>query len=292
MAAERGIGKRENGFAPTRVEEVHEVLPTSTEPVKVRTDAGLAYLKHPANRANPQSLACEWLGTRLAQTLGLTTFDTVQLDYDGVAQIVLDHGLAEPGRCFVTRAEKGGTWDETRAGLDGLDRPDDLVRLVVLDTWLRNPDRHIVRRGQPEPNPSNVFISAERGIGMFSCLIAMDFSLLLLPLARGPGVEMPTGTERDPEVYGLFPEFVPYLRRASLEKALGVLAATTHDELLEISAEIPDEWGVDSTVRIETASFLVERATFLRTTLVARLEEEHPTQFGIVEREEDGREDG
>ena len=90
-----------------------------------------------------------------------------------VAGTVLEGGQAEAAPCFVTRAEKGSTWDETQGDLDDLDRSDDLVRLVVLDTWLRNTDRHMIHRGIPVPNKSNVYISAERSIGKFSRLIAI-----------------------------------------------------------------------------------------------------------------------
>jgi len=103
---------------------------------------------------------------------------------------------------------------------------------------------------------------------------------------------MPESAERDDRIFGLFPKFVPYLRRAPLEKAIGVLKAANREALLEILAEIPDEWEVDSTLRINTADFLVERAKFLEDTLIGRLEEEHPTPFGIVEREEEDEQNG
>ncbi len=264
-------------WQPIRVREVLRVLSTSTEPVEVLTDLGRAYLKHPMNREGAHALACEWLGTLLAQRFGLRTFETTQIVYDGAAKIELSNGTATPAECFITRYEDGYPWDGSAAHLKCLDYLDGVTKLVVLDTWLRNTDRHYIQGTQAHRNNSNVFF-ARLPRRKWCSLIAMDFSQLLIPIWPSFDLGQTERLAEDPKVYGLFPDFKPYLRRSPLEEAVEIMSSVRQEEVLEILHQIPDEWGADDEIREVTASFLVKRASYVKDTIEASLSIAVPTR--------------
>ena len=68
-------------------------------------------------------------------------------------------GRAQPGPAFISRSERGKSWGGSARELRRLANPDDLTRLVLLDTWLRNCDRHPLDPTQRRPNRDNVFFS-------------------------------------------------------------------------------------------------------------------------------------
>jgi hypothetical protein len=262
-------------WQPTKVREVIRVLSTSTEPVEVLTDAGRAYLKHPMNREGAHALACEWLGTRLAEEFGLRTFETTKIAYDAAAKIELSNGTANPAECFITKYVDGYPWNGSASHLQCLDYRDGLTSLVVLDTWLRNTDRRFVQGGQVHRNNSNVFFARVPGKKWCS-LIAMDFSQLLVPLWPRFDLAMSDSLAADPQVFGLFQEFLPFLRRSPLLAAFDKMRGISGKDLLEIMEEIPDEWGIDEESRTATASFLVKRAAYVVESLLAKLETDAP----------------
>lgn len=71
-------------------------------------------------------------------------------------------GRAQPGPAFITRTEPGLSWGGDLATLEKIANPEDIAKLVVLDTWIRNCDRH-----RPAPNArrnrDNVFLAWRTG---------------------------------------------------------------------------------------------------------------------------------
>jgi hypothetical protein len=61
-------------WQPNRILRVIEAFPAGSSVVRVETDAGEGFLKALGNAAGPHSLACEYVGTRLAVLIGLPTF--------------------------------------------------------------------------------------------------------------------------------------------------------------------------------------------------------------------------
>src|SRR5580704_1943602 len=66
--------------APKRVTRVLQQLATSTQPLLVETDRGDAFIKLPSNREGPHALACDLVGTRLAEWLQLPTFELALIE--------------------------------------------------------------------------------------------------------------------------------------------------------------------------------------------------------------------
>lgn len=56
-----------------------------------------------------------------------------------------------------TDGEEGSVWGNDKRLLEKIDNPDAISGLVVVDTWLRNTDRHYLPKGRI--NWDNVFFS-------------------------------------------------------------------------------------------------------------------------------------
>jgi len=147
-----------------------QLLPTSTNVVRVDTHAGEGFLKAIGNPEGPHALACELVGTQLAEWLGLRTLEYAVVEVTDDDEIPLTDGrIAMPGPAFITRAEKGFSWGGDADLLRRIRNPEDISGLVALDTWIRNCDRF-----RPEPrlriNRDNVFLTWEKGARKRTCI--------------------------------------------------------------------------------------------------------------------------
>lgn len=66
--------------------------------MRVETDAGEAFIKTLGNPEGPHALASEWVGSRLAELLGMPTLDFTLITIDaGVELPMAGAGNAQPG---------------------------------------------------------------------------------------------------------------------------------------------------------------------------------------------------
>src|SRR5580658_757136 len=179
-------------------------FPTSTNVVRVDTDAGEGYLKAMGNPEGPHVLACELLGTLLAEWLGLPTLEYALIWVTPEDEIPLAGGsMAASGPAFITKAENGFPWGGDEDTLRRVRQPENISRIVVLDTWIRNCDRY-----RPEPNRrvnrDNVFLAwetePERGL-VLKAIDQTHASTCGRDLTPRISHEI-----RDTTVFGCFPE--------------------------------------------------------------------------------------
>jgi len=134
-------------WQPTRIERQEApALGTSTRATRVLTDTGRGFLKAMGNPEGEHALASEWIGTALADWFGLPTLDYALIDVTPEVPIDLTVGkkklVAKPGPAFITREEEHAwTWSGDAEDLKDLENGDVTSRLVLFDTWVRNPDR-------------------------------------------------------------------------------------------------------------------------------------------------------
>jgi hypothetical protein len=253
-----------NPWPPTELRRVVRVLTTSTTPIVVATDAGDAYVKTLGNPEGPTSLLVEWVGTGLAAWLGLPTVDVCILSYpDELAVDLKDGCRVIPGPAFVTRATAGEPWGGGADELEGLENPEALTAMVVLDTWTRNRDRYFDNpSGRPVANVRNVFLGEGARAGR-SRLVALDQSACF----RGSRSLSPRLLRideiREPNLYGLFPGFIRHVTPARVEKVLQRLAAYEASVLDAILAPIPASWGLTADLGVALRGFCAERAAFV-----------------------------
>jgi len=146
-------------WQPTAIRRFEGSVPSSSCVLRVVTDQGKGYLKALGNPQGPGILAREWVGTSLARRFGLSTFEFAIVQVTAQDDLPFaSGGHARPGPAFITRAEPGAPWGGKDLELRRLINPEDLARLVVFDTWIRNRDRHPPPGSPWQPARRNVFL--------------------------------------------------------------------------------------------------------------------------------------
>lgn len=237
--------------------------------LRVQTDQGSAFLKAMGNPEGPHVLVCDLVGTRLAEWFGLPTFEYGTMSVTSQYGLTfLDDGEVEPGPAFVTKYDPGDVWGGMERQLKQLSNPDDITRLVVFDTWTRNCDRHSPD-GQ-RINRNNVYLSEDAPPGNL-LLRAMDHSHCFTcgkPLSRRIA---DIDRVKDEGIYGLFPEFRPWLDRRIVAQTVEKLRSFTKHDARLMTQAIPGEWDVDEPTREALIQFLASRAAFLASSIMGML---------------------
>jgi hypothetical protein len=253
-----------DSWYPTSFEQHIECFQTSTGVARIITDSGEAYIKALGNKEGPHALAREWVGTSLARWLDLPTFEFAIMQVGPDDEIPLGHEKrALPGPAFVSRRLKGHQWGGTEKELREISNPHDLLKLVVFDTWILNVDRCPPSGSNRKPNYDNVFLSTEVTNPKHPQLIVIDHTHCF-----GERQDLTTrlthiSNVKDQRVYGLFPEFKPFLREAELDGIMNLLSGITRNQLDFIVDAIPPEWEIDAETKASLKDFLMERAGFL-----------------------------
>ncbi len=270
---------------PKHVLREVKAFATNSGVVRVETDLSEGYLKALGNKSGPHSLACELVGTKLAEWLGLRVLQYGLIEITAAFQPELGSGvLAEVGPAFITRAEEGHVWSGITRDLSFVDNPNDVALFVVFDTWTRNCDRYQPREHEkPRQNLGNVFLSHEG---------AQPGRFILKPIDHGccftcdrelsPRNLTP---QFDNQIYGLFPGFRPFARRETALAALDRLESITRPEIEEIIDCVPSQWDVCAATRSIWCDWIYTRARQVRRIIEKEL---NPVDLvdGVTEQEE------
>lgn len=272
-----------NGWRPRTVTRFVRALGTATGTVQVDTDMGEGFLKALGNPEGPHALACEYVGSMLADWMGLSTFDFSLIDLIGDYEIpFLRGGFANPGPAFISREEKYGIgWGGTAGELRLITNRHEISGLVVMDTWVLNCDRYapLGRR----MNLDNVFLVQCPGRTKKVHLKAMDFTHAF---TCGREIDRRLrfiDTIRDQGIYGLFPEFMDFLDREQVIHFSNRLSQFSPAQAQEFIRLVPEAWEVDQEGRSAWAFMLSERARFVSETIEARLWPQMEFQEGGTE---------
>ncbi|MBX3230472.1 MAG: hypothetical protein KIT84_02935 [Labilithrix sp.] len=258
-------------WAPTSVEEIYEVINTSTRPLHVETDAGAAFVKLADSESGPHALACDLIGTKLAHWLGAPTFDLHVLRHGDFSLIDEIKGQRKVRRAeapsLASRKVSGQTWGGDEEQLEATENPDVVAALVVLDTWTRNHDRYEPREPEPHHNHRNVFFADGDAPGRVQ-LIAMDFTECI-KCGRSELSKPCFTIERvkDERIFGLFPEFKRWMTTEGVKALAAKLETFTRNDASEILSTVPREWSMTDELRGRCAGFLYERAGFVAPIL-------------------------
>lgn len=244
-------------WQPSKVDRVVETFPTSTRVAKVVTDQGTGFLKGMGNPAGTDSLACELVAAELAAWLGLRTPDFALMEIEGIEIPMHGGGVLAPGPAFITRSLQGTTGTPGDTFLKKLANADQVAKLVVFDTWIRNADRcPPIGALDPTPNYDNQFFTPE---GRKFDLVALDHSHCFVETTLED--EIAGGhLAADERLYGYFPEFAPYLTDAALGSALDRLGTFDGAFAAEVVGSIPPQWEVTGAARSAWAKLMVERS--------------------------------
>jgi hypothetical protein len=219
----------------------------------------------------PICLAFEWIGARAADFLKLPTLDYAQIQVSESDELVFPGGVkASSGPCFITRRERLVVYDGTPESIARCISPRFLGGIVVLDTWLRNPDRY-VRRGEKEHlNRDNVMLVLPRGAKK-AHLRVYDHTAILPTFRQWNGIDAIDHGVEDPSLYGLFPEWVEFVTAQDIRRYARALTNVEKvvDEWIK---ELPHEWLPELPVKVALRAFLAERARYVSGTMPGRFE--------------------
>lgn len=270
-------GRAGPGWQPTQVrKKVAQDIPSSTRPSYVDTDVGYGYLKMPTNSQGPGSLINELVGTELARWFELPTFQFALLNASP-ADLDPESNDEELLQGFITKEEQGEPWKGTAKELNAIVNKQDLSRLVVFDTWIRNTDRYSERLVSEEwrahRNESNVFLSHEAERGKFRMKVYDHTHCGFASVLTSTAEEFENRIHDD-RVYGNFPEFSGMLRREIVQNAAEKLRVLNDTTITQIVSNIPNEWFSDpqqSQGRNQIIEFVKRRAEFVSETIEAKL---------------------
>ncbi len=253
-------------WEPTCITQFVEARKSSTQVVIVETDAGRGFLKAMGNPEGEHALACDWVGTQLAKWFGLRTLDQAIVEVDEFVEIRLLNGnLARTGPALVTRALLGDSWSGEPRQLRKLQNPEDISRLVVFDTWILNRDRHSANR----VNRDNVFLSAESK--MLELMVIDHTHCFGTTGGELTDKVAHIGNRQDSAIYGLFPEFKPFLDRSDVSQAIQQLTKIDQEIVKQIVMGIPHAWDISQKAKTALVNFVVQRAAYVAETITERL---------------------
>ena len=240
---------------------------SSSLAVSLDTDQGEYVAKVRNNPEGPRVLVNEWLGSSLARLLGILTPNFAIIDVPSQLKIELRPGLvALSGPAFGSQFEQGQTWGG-KSSVAAVANPEIFSQLVVLDTWLLNVDRYSVSDGHIRKNPQNLWLSEEGAPPGKFLLKAIDHGHCFRGTTWRATDLNKIDWVKDPNIFGMFPEFAELLKldqvRATLERAAGM----TRKEGDDILKEVPESWSLSPTDAQSLVEFLLDRARYLRTTL-------------------------
>lgn len=267
------MGKRQRPvWKPQTIVRFIDNFPTGAATILVKTDQGEGYLKAMGNPGGEHCLACEYVGTQLAQWFELPTFDFTLIQVTDVDKLPFSKGgSAKPGPAFISRKERGGAWGGADRELKRLVNPDDLTRLVIFDTWTLNWDRYSVKdKGKPRINRDNVFLSEEAPKGQL-LLKAIDHTHVFTRGGELTSKLAHVDRVKDNQLYGLFPGFRPFLSEKAAMRGIERLKEFTRAKAEKIVHSIPKEWDVSESAKKAVVDLLVSRARYLAEGIMTML---------------------
>ncbi|WP_332305489.1 HipA family kinase [Rhizobium sp. GR12] len=245
-------------WRPTRIERISSVLSTSTKPLYVVTDAGMALVKYMGNRQGLDALVSELLAAELAGLVGLCTPDFAVAE---ISELTTEDPFVTvlPGPAFFSRWEQASSLAPNSRLLANLRNPSEVALLVVFDTWIRNKDRFADDANGEVLNYDNILFKADR---RKTQLLVIDHSHAFAETSLEDEINDEWAKEQI--VYGLFKEFAAMLTRNDVKSALDRLCTIAIDKIEDICAASPPEWGFMNNTAHRLAEALVHRADCMR----------------------------
>lgn len=266
-----------SAWQPKQFSRYVQTIGSSSQTAVIETDAGRAFLKAINNPQGVHVLACDWIGTKLARRFGLKTFDIAILELAEDDEIPLDDKTsAASGPAFVTRAEIGEPMGGEVTLLD-IENVEDIARLIVFDTWVRNCDRYAPGMGkgnEPRMRLDNLFLSADGAPEGKFILKAIDqghiFTCGKPVTPKLASIE----TIKEERLYGCF----PFFRRVVTIEQICQIATELKENRSRLCGnlldDLPAAWEVSNETKQAINRLLLERAVFLADNIKAIADEE------------------
>lgn len=215
------------------------------------------------------ALVSELVSAELATWLGLKVPPFAIVNTCTIEVLMIKNGRPMVPPLFFSSAVDGTPRDGSDTFLAKLEDKEDIARLVVFDTWVRNWDRYY---GGESNSENLLFVQSSRS--KYS-LVPIDHSNCFIgAAAEFPAAAAPEDWVYDQGVYGKFPEFDTYVTPKALNAALQTLGGLDRQFVNEVVSSVPLEWGLDQAAKGSLIDFIFDRARYVVDTLAARLIDE------------------
>lgn len=255
-------------WQPTSIISINKVLGGSSSPFLVTTDTNdTGVLKLPSECDHVDALVCEYVGSRLAQMLGIPIPDFCCIKTDSAfeeAVFELYGTIAAQSYGFLSRFENART-PKTKSILE-INNVSDITKIIFLDTWIRNPDRHL----DNSPNWKNLLlVNINENEQETTILKIIDQERAF----RFHSLEIDVSAQAvcDERIFGLFDEFKKVIDIETIKDVSTKLRSFSKNEIEPIFLELPLAWQVDSARASEIIDFILRRALFISETLPEKL---------------------
>jgi len=260
-------------WQPERLIRLVDPLNTSTKPLHVVTDKGEAIVKAMGNPMGPESLAFELVGTELARWFGLQTPDFAIVFLKDTPQNWCPHFNIIDGPAFLSSYMRAETYEGQTTFLENLSKPEDIARLVVFDTWVRNRDRHPPDASSDETplNLDNLMFARNphSGRSLKYDLIVFDHTQAFSDAGyEGLG---DTASIKFDGIYGLFDAFQTYMTHAAVSAATERLRQIDERQVQALLDAVPAEWELTAKLKKSWCDLIVRRATYVAETIEEKI---------------------
>ena len=249
---------------PTKILKEIQQFPSSTCPALVDTDVGQGYIKGISNPQGTDALVSELVAGELGVWMGLSIPSfavvaecSIEIPMMGQSQVI------QPP-LFFSKSIDGVPHDGSDTFLQRLRSKKDLAKLVVFDTWVRNTDRYSEENG---PSYENLLFERCRNRRSYE-LVPIDHTHCFSD--GGFDCDLQAMTE-DAAIYGLFPEFRPFIEASGVAAALSHLDGLDREFVQTCVNSIPVEWRMSKDQRNQLVDFICGRAAFLVSSLAGKL---------------------
>ncbi|MCX6010314.1 MAG: hypothetical protein NTW48_09880 [Chloroflexi bacterium] len=238
----------------------------NSKPVVFETTDGKRWLVKYKN--NPQGLRIlvnEWVASNLAKLLGLTTPDC--------SLVILDEELLEiesivvPGTTTKIQAglSFGSNYIErannnpTRYQMEHLDNAHTIPGIIVMDTWIDNPDRD-----DRDRNFSNIMVSPGPLRSRYT-LYAIDFGKIGSSNWTANELVGKTNTLKLRGYNRLFRPLV--IGKSAFQSFLNALELVPDETIESTISTVPNEWNLNHQEAIALINFLQQRKKLVRQVI-------------------------
>lgn len=258
---------------PTEILAEIQSFGSSTRPARVLTDVGEGFIKGVGNPAGEIALVSELIAAELGTWFGLKIppFAIVQQCQIEIPMVSHHRSIQPP--MFFSSAVEGMPRDGSDIFLRRLTDKQDVARLIVFDTWIRNLDRY----GNGDVNSDNLLYGTAQK-GRSYDLVPIDHSHCLAEISLDELTD--EDVVNDPNIYGFFPEFSDFVTPSSVAVAVNDLSQLSADFVAQCVNSIPPQWGVAQSDAQNLADFICRRANFVVESIAIKLVD-NPMMGGI-----------
>ena len=178
----------------------------------------------------------------------------------------------QPGPAFVTKEVLGAvSWGGMPKQLESVESTDDIAKLVVFDTWVRNLDRFPPDGTGRRPNYDNVFFAPVAGNARRYTICAIDHTHCISQGREIGNWLAGIDCVKDEKIYGLFPEFRKFVTPQSIKRSLADLNGIDEKTIVEIVESTPLAWGGSEARKKTVCDFIIQRKAFIITSVYDRV---------------------